>query len=138
MKAGENMEERIATFGARLCEAMNRQNIKSVDLARISGVSQSDISNYRAGRYEASQVKLQKLAEALDVSIPWLMGFDVPLTSYQRILATSENDAFRDRMKAEYGALFDLVEKADEKQRQQIETIIRTIVGDDDPDDWGA
>lgn len=41
-------------------------------------------------------------------------------------------------MKAEYGALFDLVEKADEKQRQQIETIVRTIVGDDDPDDWGA
>lgn len=39
---------------------------------------------------------------------------------------------------AEYGALFDLVEKADEKQRQQIETIVRTIVGDDDPDDWGA
>lgn len=127
------MEERIATFAERLREAMDKRNIKSVDLSRTSGVSQSDISNYRAGRYEASQIKLQQLAEALNVSIPWLMGFDVPMSTYQRVVAGDiDTDAFRNRMREEYGVLFDLVDKADATQRDQIEKIVQAIVPEDD------
>ena len=43
-------------------------------------MEQISISQYRAGKYKASQRSLDKLARALNVSIPWLMGADVPMT----------------------------------------------------------
>lgn len=77
------MSERVTTFADRLKIGMKEKNIKAVDLAKRSGVSESMISNYRAGRFTAAQDNTQKIAEALDVSIPWLMGFDVPMGSYE-------------------------------------------------------
>lgn len=76
------MSVRVATFSDRLKEGMNIRKMRSVDLARRSDLSESLISNYRSGRFEAAQVNLQKLAEALDVSIAWLMGYDVPMGAY--------------------------------------------------------
>ena len=77
------MSERITTFSDRLKIGMKEKGFKAVDLAKRSGVSESIISNYRAGRFKASQDNTQKLAEALNVSISWLMGFDVPMGSYE-------------------------------------------------------
>lgn len=77
------MSNRISTFSDRLKQGMIEKDIKAVDLAKRSGVSESMISNYRAGRFEAAQVNLQKLAEALNVSIAWLMGYDVPIGVYE-------------------------------------------------------
>lgn len=77
------MSKRISTFADRLKIGMKEKGFKAVDLAKRSGVSESMISNYRAGRFKASQDNTQKLAEALNVSISWLMGFDVPMGSYE-------------------------------------------------------
>lgn len=81
-KEGGVVSVRVATFSDRLKEGMNIRKMRSVDLARRSNLSESLISNYRSGRFEAAQVNLQKLAEALDVSIAWLMGYDVPMGAY--------------------------------------------------------
>lgn len=127
------MEPRITTFAERLKEAMRLRGITASELARMTGIGESDISRYRSAKYEAAQENLQKLAEALDVSIPWLMGFDVPMSTYQRVVSGDmDTDAFRNRMRAEYGVLFDLVDKADDTQREQIEKIIKAIVPEDD------
>ena len=67
-------------FKERLDEAMRIRDISAAELSRISKVNEGAISQYRAGKYKASQRSLDKLARALNVSIPWLMGADVPMT----------------------------------------------------------
>lgn len=67
-------------FKERLDEAMRIRDISAAELSRTSKVNEGAISQYRAGKYKASQRSLDKLARALNVSIPWLMGADVPMT----------------------------------------------------------
>lgn len=67
-------------FKERLDEAMRIRDISAAELSRISKVNEGAISQYRAGKYKASQRSLDKLARALNVNIPWLMGADVPMT----------------------------------------------------------
>lgn len=81
-----------STFSKRLLLAMEMRNIRAVDLAKLTGLSQGIISNYKSGRFEASQTNLQKLAVALDVSIPWLMGYDVPVGRYEQAELQSKAD----------------------------------------------
>lgn len=69
----------MAEFKDRLGEAMILRNLTAAELSRTSGVNEGAISQYRAGKYKASQRSLDKLARALRVSIPWLMGADVPI-----------------------------------------------------------
>lgn len=69
----------MTTFKERLEEAMNLREISAAELSRVSGVNEGAISQYRNGAYKASQRSLEKLSTALRVSIPWLMGADVPM-----------------------------------------------------------
>ena len=69
----------MSEFKERLDEAMRIRDISAAELSRISNVNEGAISQYRAGKYKASQRSLDKLARALNVSIPWLMGADVPM-----------------------------------------------------------
>lgn len=69
----------MGEFKDRLDEAMNIRNITAAELSRIAHVNEGAISQYRSGAYKASQRSLDKLARALRVSIPWLMGADVPM-----------------------------------------------------------
>ena len=65
------------SFRNRLIEAMRINNVKAADLARSTGLSKAQISQYVNGVYEAKQKALYKLAVALNVSPVWLMGKDV-------------------------------------------------------------
>jgi SOS-response transcriptional repressor LexA len=58
---------------------MSLRDIKPSELAKLSGVNEGAISQYRKGSYKAGQRSLEKLAAVLRVSIPWLMGADVPM-----------------------------------------------------------
>ena len=69
----------MATFKDRLEEALSIRNMKPADLAKISGISEGAISQYRNGGYKATQRNLEKLSKALGVAIPWLMGYNVPI-----------------------------------------------------------
>ena len=64
----------MATFKERLNEAMQIRDITAAELSRASGVAEVSISHYRKGTYKATQEKLDLIATALNVSIPWLMG----------------------------------------------------------------
>ena len=67
------------TFKNRLVQAMQHRGIKAVELAKRTGLSKAQISQYTNGVYEAKQTALYKLAVALDVSEAWLMGYDVDM-----------------------------------------------------------
>lgn len=64
----------MAKFCDRLNEAMKMKDVTAADLSRMTGISEGSLSQYRRGTFEAAQTNLDRLATALDVSIPWLMG----------------------------------------------------------------
>lgn len=72
----------MTSFKDRLNEALELRDMKPSELARISGVNEGAISQYRKGAYKANQYSLKKIAKALNVSIAWLMGSDVPFSDY--------------------------------------------------------
>lgn len=63
----------------RLKEALSLAGITAKQLSDKSGVSQSSISQYTHGTYIPNNVTAAKMAEVLNVSPVWLMGFDVPM-----------------------------------------------------------
>ncbi len=72
----------------RIKELRHSKNLSQLDLARILGVSTSTIGMYEQGRREPNNKMLLKLAQALDVSVDYLIGatdimerFDIELVS---------------------------------------------------------
>lgn len=73
------MLNRISTFKDRLNEALVIREIRPVDLAKRTGISESTISQYRSGYAEPKANKLDLIAKTLSVDPSWLMGLDVPM-----------------------------------------------------------
>ena len=69
----------MAAFKDRLNEALSMRNITAAELSRLSGIDEGTLSNYKKGKYEPKQRKLEAIAMALNVSIAWLMGNDVSM-----------------------------------------------------------
>lgn len=78
---------KISNTSERLKQIMTERNLRQVDILNASqhfceqyGVkmNKSDISQYCSGKVEPNQDKLFVLSAALNVSISWLMGYDVP------------------------------------------------------------
>lgn len=66
-------------FASRLSQALETRGMKAADLSKKTKVAEGTISCYINGRYEAKQNRVQVFAEALDVNLAWLMGYDVPM-----------------------------------------------------------
>ncbi len=75
------MNELVDTFSNRLNKAILLRNIKPIALSEKTGIDKSKISSYMSGRYKAKQDGVYLLAQALNVSEVWLMGYDVPMES---------------------------------------------------------
>ena len=67
------------TFANRLYEALAIRGLKPAELSKISGISKSSISEYLKGKFKPKQDGVYILSKALNVSEPWLMGYDVPI-----------------------------------------------------------
>ena len=70
---------RIAELKDRLREALELRNLRAVDLVDKAEVPKSAISFYLAGKSKPKADRLYKIAQALDVSETWLLGYDVPM-----------------------------------------------------------
>ena len=71
------------TFANRLKLALELNNMKSTELAIKTGIDKSLISNYLSGRFKAKQDKVDVMAEVLNVSEGWLMGYDINIERQQ-------------------------------------------------------
>lgn len=67
------------SFANRLKKALEIRGITAAELSRATNTPESVISQYKNGLYEPKQRRLQNFSEVLQVSIPWLMGADVPM-----------------------------------------------------------
>lgn len=71
----------MATFAARLKEALAINQMTAAELSRRTGISEGSISQYLKGDYLAKQDKVYAISQVLNVSPNWLMAFDDPTDS---------------------------------------------------------
>lgn len=67
-----------STFPKRLKSILEETGMRQTDLCDKTGIGKSAMSQYIHGAFIPKQKKLSAIAEALDVSEAWLMGYDVP------------------------------------------------------------
>lgn len=65
-------------FVAQLKNAMFLRGMKQVDLARTTGLTESQISSWSNGRYRPNAEAMAKIAKALGVSVDYLLGKEDP------------------------------------------------------------
>ena len=74
------MENSKSSLKSRLYEAMTIRGKKAVDLTRDLDIPKSAVSQYLSGKSQnMDSARLYAIAKYLDVSEPWLLGYDVPL-----------------------------------------------------------
>ena len=83
------MEKTHATIAERLREALTLRGKTQADLMRDTGLDRGSISSYLSGRYEPKQKAIFKMAQALNVSEGWLMGYN---TTMERSVTQKKND----------------------------------------------
>lgn len=82
-------QTRVSELKDRLKEALEARQMRAVDLVEKADVPKSAISFYLAGKSKPKADRLYKIAQALDVSETWLLGYDVPM---HRTPAQQKND----------------------------------------------
>lgn len=79
---------RISNTSERLIFLMKEQHLRQIDIINLckplcdkynEKIPKNALSQYISGKVIPGQRKLYILAEALNVSEAWLMGFDVPM-----------------------------------------------------------
>lgn len=70
------------SFSERLRFALCIRGMSQAELCKKAGVDKSAMSQYVNGSFAPRRERLERIAAALDVNEPWLMGWDVPLTEY--------------------------------------------------------
>ena len=72
-------EKQDAELKDRLKAALAAKDMRAVDLVEASGVPKSAISFYLAGKSKPKADRLYKIAQVLDISEAWLLGYNVPM-----------------------------------------------------------
>ena len=68
-------------FIERLNSILQKRNLSQADLSKMTGIRSSSISVWLNGKYEPKQDKIAIIADALNVSPVWLIGYDEPSTN---------------------------------------------------------
>ncbi|WP_302815126.1 LexA family protein [Ruthenibacterium lactatiformans] len=71
----------MAEFHIRLQDALTRSGLSQSELCERTGIPKSAMSQYLSGAFKPKQDRTYLLAQALNVSAAWLMGYDVPSES---------------------------------------------------------
>lgn len=73
----------------RLQEAMEKRGCRAVDLVYQTGIPKGTLSYYLSGKTKPKADRLYILAQVLNVSEAWLLGYDVPM---ERTADQKKND----------------------------------------------
>lgn len=93
----------------RLNEALRLRGLSAAELASKSGLQRSSVSRYLSGENVPRSLAIGKMAEALDVSPAWLLGYDLTIDGKEkpRVDMDQLTDANKARLVAYYQALLD-------------------------------
>ena len=68
---------------------MDKRGLRAVDLVERTGIPKGTLSYYLSGKTEPKSDRVYQLAQVLDVSEAWLLGYDVPM---ERSEESKKND----------------------------------------------
>lgn len=71
--------KKTETCGQRIKRSLQLRRMKQSELCKMANIPKSSLSLYMSDAYEPKKERLISIANALDVSVFWLMGFDVPM-----------------------------------------------------------
>ena len=114
---------RIETSGKRIAIAMKLRGVKQAELCKRTGIPKSSLSLYLSGAYEPKQDRIYTIAQALNVSEAWLMGYDVPMEREQRNSPTEIKDLSEGEL-----LLLELFRKVPENQQDLVLQMIRVAL----------
>lgn len=86
-------EERKSNCAERIATALTLRNMKQAELCEKTKIPKSAISQYISGAFEPKQDRIYLIANALNVSEAWLMGYDVPMEKQDRQKNSPSKDA---------------------------------------------
>lgn len=78
--------KKVSTVGERLAIALRNKNMKSIDLAKATGISKSAISQYLSGAFIPKSSYANMIAEFLGIDVLWLLGYDKEVTDHRLTL----------------------------------------------------
>lgn len=81
------MAKNIDELRNRLNKALSIRNMKPLELSQKTKIPKSSISQYMSGYTKPKDDRIHYIAEALNVSEAWLMGFDVPMEREHKTFA---------------------------------------------------
>ena len=114
----------------RLRAALEIREKKAVDLSRDLKIPKSAISQYLSGhRIIKDSKRLFIIAEYLDVSEAWLMGFDVPMERIKKD-DTQKDIVERSEMSESTKALIDFAKSVPEDKADLILRVMKSILED--------
>lgn len=76
-------------WGTRIKDLLKKRNMKQKDLSKLSGVSESTLSDWIKGTREPGVYGLSQVAQALGVTLDYLMGLDSVATEIQALTGYS-------------------------------------------------
>lgn len=120
--------ERVAEFKDRLKEVLDRKGLRAVDLMEMTGVPKSAISFYMAGKSKPKADRIYIIAQALDISEAWLLGYDVPMA---RSIESKKNDQLAKlivRLRND-DKLYDLVVTLAAADEEKLDLIVKLVSG---------
>ena len=93
----------------RLNEAMRLRQTTVSELAKKSGLSKSSVSRYLSGENIPRSIAIGKLANALNVSPTWILGYNVTIDGKEIVEIDTDKltDENKTRLIAYYQALLD-------------------------------
>jgi len=114
----------------RLRKAVENSGYSQTQLCEITGINKGALSSYLSGRYYPKQQAMEKLSEALNVPIFWLMGYDTESDSDSQ----EEDSYYIDKEARElaqflyenpkYKILFDAAKDVSADDLEMVKTII--------------
>ena len=103
----------------RLNEAFTASGMSQTELCNKTGITKGAMSSYLSGRYFPKQRTIELLANALNVSIPYLMGYED--------IVMDENGIVMDYLIDEK-ILLEKIRKLSPSSRYLLESIVDTML----------
>lgn len=110
---------KVESCGKRIEKALAIRKMKQSELCKLAGIPKSSLSLYLKGAYEPKQDKIYKIANALNVSEMWLMGYDV---SMHKVDTTPTNAA---ELTSTERIMLELFRRIPDKQQKILIQMIR-------------
>ena len=114
------MYEPIDSFENRLRKALEYKGVKPIELANKLNLNKGIISQYLQGKYYPKQKRLSQIANILNVSEQYLLGYDVPLNNEKTYL-----DKFNMLSAANKKVVKSLIDNLIEQQRRWNKWILK-------------